>query len=154
MIEPLTATPEIDAWCELAMHSDVSAVLDLAKTYEKNYHAQTQRADEANENLLALSKDVHKLGSDLKIQTEKLDLANATIAGLKLALQKYSQITDDLLNHCKIDECEECSKIVCPFNEPLHLHHDGCPACCNVPPTELGYQSALSTPSPEAEKIK
>lgn len=28
-------TPRTDAWCELAMHADVSAVLDLAKEYER-----------------------------------------------------------------------------------------------------------------------
>jgi len=31
-------TPEIDAWCELAMSADVSAVLELAKDYERKFH--------------------------------------------------------------------------------------------------------------------
>lgn len=44
-------------------------------------------------------------------------------------IEHYGQMVDKLLNHCPIGECEECSKIVCPYGEPLHLHHDGCPCC-------------------------
>lgn len=30
---------------------------------------------------------------------------------------------------CPIDECMLCGVRDCPDNEPLHYHHDGCPAC-------------------------
>lgn len=36
---------------------------------------------------------------------------------------------DLLLAHCPDAECHECGKIICPHGEPLHFHHDGCPAC-------------------------
>lgn len=36
---------------------------------------------------------------------------------------------DALLAQCQTDECAVCGQIVCPYNEPLHFHHDGCPAC-------------------------
>lgn len=36
-----TPTPRTDAWCELAMHADVSAVLELAKEYERELSALT-----------------------------------------------------------------------------------------------------------------
>jgi hypothetical protein len=26
-------------------------------------------------------------------------------------------------------ECMVCGVILCPHHEPLHYHHDGCPAC-------------------------
>lgn len=26
-------------------------------------------------------------------------------------------------------ECQSCSVALCPYGEPFHLHHDGCPAC-------------------------
>lgn len=26
-------------------------------------------------------------------------------------------------------ECIICGSIICPHGEPLHYHHDGCPAC-------------------------
>lgn len=44
---------------------------------------------------------------------------------------RLSRIADALLNHCDKDggECMECSRIVCPHQEPLHFHHDGCPSC-------------------------
>lgn len=31
-------TPETDAWCELAMHADVSSVLELAMKFERDKH--------------------------------------------------------------------------------------------------------------------
>jgi len=30
---------------------------------------------------------------------------------------------------CEIDECQICAVRDCPSREPLHYHHDGCPAC-------------------------
>ena len=30
---------------------------------------------------------------------------------------------------CDDDECMLCGYRDCPHNEPLHYHHDGCPAC-------------------------
>ena len=27
------------------------------------------------------------------------------------------------------DECLACGERDCPFKEPLHYHHDGCPQC-------------------------
>jgi hypothetical protein len=34
------------------------------------------------------------------------------------------------------------NNIECPFNEPLHNHHDGCPSCNN--PTSLTVEDLLS----------
>lgn len=79
-----------------------------------------------------------------EIQMDARKELTATVAVMVGALKKYSEITDQLLNHCPICECEECAKIVCPFNEPLHLHHDGCPSCHDIPENKLGYQSALA----------
>lgn len=40
---------------------------------------------------------------------------------------------DRLVNECQgvngDGECSECGEICCPHGEPLHFHHDGCPAC-------------------------
>jgi len=30
---------------------------------------------------------------------------------------------------CRSEECQLCGVLDCPHNEPLHYHHDGCPAC-------------------------
>lgn len=27
--------------------------------------------------------------------------------------------------------CDQCAEIFCPYGEPLHFHHDGCPCCSN-----------------------
>jgi hypothetical protein len=45
-------------------------------------------------------------------------------------------LTDQLLNLCDDMECSICAVIVCPHAEPLHFHHDGCPACEFDPPPE------------------
>lgn len=38
---------------------------------------------------------------------------------------------DILLSICDLDggECTKCGTLCCPYDEPLHFHHDGCPAC-------------------------
>jgi hypothetical protein len=33
------------------------------------------------------------------------------------------------IDNCKVGECIICGLLVCPHAEPLHFHHDGCPAC-------------------------
>jgi hypothetical protein len=47
------------------------------------------------------------------------------------AAKKSGELTDELLNECTDCECIACGVIVimCPHGEPLHFHHDGCPAC-------------------------
>lgn len=36
------------------------------------------------------------------------------------------------LEDCHVDECMVCSCRDCPWQEPMHHHHDGCPACASV----------------------
>ncbi len=36
------------------------------------------------------------------------------------------------LEDCHADECMVCAVRDCPWQEPLHHHHDGCPACASV----------------------
>jgi hypothetical protein len=43
--------------------------------------------------------------------------------------RQLEQKLDRLLNHCQDGECSECAKIICPFEDPMHFHHDGCPSC-------------------------
>lgn len=45
------------------------------------------------------------------------------------AAMKDGTITDAQLALCTEPECIFCGAIVCPHGEPLHFHHDGCPAC-------------------------
>lgn len=66
----------------------------------------------------------------VSVGNESLTIENAK---LRAELDRYAAdgtgIVDRLLNHCQICECSECSEIVCPHGDPLHLHHDGCPSC-------------------------
>lgn len=34
--------------------------------------------------------------------------------------------------YCKDAECLICGVLACPAGEPLHFHHDGCPADCGA----------------------
>lgn len=51
--------------------------------------------------------------------------------GIYELLQLRGKQLDALLAHCNQNECEECSKIICPHKDEMHFHHDGCPSCCN-----------------------
>lgn len=59
--------------------------------------------------------------------TPEFEELHKRIAAAKTA----GTLTDELLNECTADfgECIVCGSIVCPHGEPLHFHHDGCPAC-------------------------
>jgi len=35
---------------------------------------------------------------------------------------------DKILAGCPDAECAECGAIICPLGDPMHFHHDGCPA--------------------------
>lgn len=37
-------------------------------------------------------------------------------------------------DRCEREECAGCAMAECPFREPLHRHHDGCPACTTGAP--------------------
>jgi hypothetical protein len=52
------------------------------------------------------------------------------------ALQLYQwdcTCAKDVADHgdeeCIAEECYACAMVRCPHHEPLHFHHDGCPAC-------------------------
>lgn len=62
-------TPEIDDWCELAIHADISAVLNLAKSYEVKYHELQSENNKLKEQLLADKERGDKL---VKLLTEYL----------------------------------------------------------------------------------
>lgn len=38
----------------------------------------------------------------------------------------------ELWEDCDDSEHFDCALLKCPHNEPLHNHHDGCPACENA----------------------
>ena len=42
--------------------------------------------------------------------------------------EHYNKCTGNI-DTCPVEECMLCSVRDCPDNEPLHYHHDGCPAC-------------------------
>ena len=50
---------------------------------------------------------------------------------LRKEVVRLETIADKLLNHCDKDngECSDCGRIVCPSQDPMHFHHDGCPSC-------------------------
>jgi hypothetical protein len=60
---------------------------------------------------------------------------NARDEALKVLVEevvRLNEVVDKLLQHtiCEDAECSTCGEIVCPGDEPLHFHHDGCPICC------------------------
>lgn len=52
---------------------------------------------------------------------------------------------DALLKHCSICECGYCAVILCPHDDPMHFHHDGCPSCAQA---EDAAEAVLAAASP------
>lgn len=44
---------------------------------------------------------------------------------------------DVILAQCPDAECPECAVIICPLGDPMHFHHDGCPAEAEAAGEEL-----------------
>lgn len=60
-----------------------------------------------------------------------LDAVHTHLAvAMQLPEQYGPWAIDCILAECPDPECMECGRIMCPHGEPLHFHHDGCPACC------------------------
>jgi len=45
--------------------------------------------------------------------------------------------THPATEECPDPECSLCSERDCPYHEPLHYHHDGCPSCPEADEIEL-----------------
>lgn len=54
------------------------------------------------------------------------------LAALKAELAEARHMVEQLVEHCPDLECSRCGEIICPHHEPLHFHHDGCPACATI----------------------
>lgn len=103
--------------------------------------AQMGEADKEIERLKAERDGAGKIAADLtlitgeqfaNLQSLTAELAEARRAnqGLTAQLIEAHGKMDRLLAHCPDAECHVCGEVICPRGEPLHFHHDGCPACC------------------------
>jgi hypothetical protein len=43
-------------------------------------------------------------------------------------LNQDGLVLDEILAQCPDAECPECGRVICPLGDPMHFHHDGCPA--------------------------
>ena len=43
---------------------------------------------------------------------------------------------DAMLEHCADAECTTCATIICPHQDAMHFHHDGCPSCADEENTQ------------------
>jgi tRNA(Ile)-lysidine synthase TilS/MesJ len=68
--------------------------------------------------------------------THTINALRAELAEVRSDLAKTREAhvaaREDLahLKACKVAECDRCAVLLCPYDDPLHTHHDGCPACC------------------------
>lgn len=74
--------------------------------------------------------------SDLEAQ---VDAARTALVHTSLAAIVTLPESDDLktalnavMKLCLDAECPTCARIICPNADPLHFHHDGCPACAEA----------------------
>lgn len=62
---------------------------------------------------------------------DHIEQQEAEIAMLRKDAERKTTQIDALLQHCADAECHTCGSIICRHGEPLHFHHDGCPACAS-----------------------
>lgn len=62
-------------------------------------------------------------------ESQPPSLSQITMRRLGSELAEANSKIQHLLDHCKDAKCSICAEIVCKHHEPLHFHHDGCPAC-------------------------
>jgi len=74
---------------------------------------------------------------------------HAVVSRLESELAEANSKIQHLLNHCQDGECSVCAEIVCKHHEPLHFHHDGCPACEYAPSAEQIGKAWLANSSLE-----
>lgn len=67
-------------------------------------------------------------------------------------IDRLRTIADALLNHCDKQggECSECAMIVCPEQDGMHFHHDGCPSCSQLLPSGTVPSAEIAAGSAEA----
>lgn len=94
-------TPEIDAWCELAVSADISAVLDLAKIYERKYHTAIKERDEAR-------KAAEHYAIEAGTYASQSDRHLADINTLQTTLREVVEASAKYKNHsiCGIENLE------------------------------------------------
>jgi len=75
---------------------------------------------------------IEKIGEhDIRYNCDTLEMAEA----LRYLLQARELLRVNPhpdWQACDIDECTICAVRDCPYDEPLHYHHDGCPSCDTV----------------------
>lgn len=54
------------------------------------------------------------------------------VRGLKGDESVWAELDPEVNEHDG-EYCVQCGDIFCPWGCDLHLHHDGCPACAQVP---------------------
>lgn len=68
--------------------------------------------------------------------------------------ERTSPVCTGVTETCPIDECVTCSVRDCPWDEPLHHHHDGCPSCVCLCEKGCAHPSHTMEPQQRAERLK
>lgn len=83
--------------------------------------------------LLDLQKDTaDERGEHAQLRDRHLDLTlrhDAIMRRYPDHPEELHKKLDALLAHCPDGECYVCAAIICPHQDALHFHHDGCPSC-------------------------
>ena len=66
---------------------------------------------------------------ELKKFIEEYTKGQFKITGEQLRIAEWHLSDTFDMKDCDDAECIYCGILICPYSEPLHFHHDGCPAC-------------------------
>jgi septal ring factor EnvC (AmiA/AmiB activator) len=126
-----------------ATEGTYNKILSSHEKLETELAAKTREVEELisnrehfAESFMALNERAAQAERELEVKETTISLANVQISMLERELAEAKaeaeRLRDNvcqLIDHCPDAECGTCGMAACPYGEPLHFHHDGCPAC-------------------------
>ncbi|MCK9371159.1 hypothetical protein M0R04_14705 [Candidatus Dojkabacteria bacterium] len=105
--------------------------VEMIDSYTKRHCESVRGWEQANMENISFLEEIDNFIKRLKKQLEEhlpcsheLKIRNLEPINFIKALE-----THPATKFCEDDECIYCGYRDCPHHEPLHYHHDGCPAC-------------------------
>lgn len=87
-------TPRVDAWCELAMTADISAVLEMARELERELGDAKESSSVANQIRFAAEKDRDFMQQKVLKSEDGLNQWRKCAEALRVAVQSWHHYGD------------------------------------------------------------
>lgn len=107
------------------------------KTCKMNDDTETTHSDDRSVDEVALNWRDEQMWCEMILDMEDIRLEvdgtiDEAIDAISRDDDEYHSLWDDVVS-CQCRDCSACGIRDCPARDPLHYHHDGCPAGCTEP---------------------